>query len=107
MLLGALVDAGLPFACLEETAAALNVGARLEMRKVSRSGLAATKWMCSRMREQGSGIRDQKANIAVSMGRVITTTRMMSMSIIRTPTRGIGRCRRLSKSFAPPRSPRA
>jgi uncharacterized protein len=32
-----------PFACLEETAAALGVGARLEMRKVSRGGLAATK----------------------------------------------------------------
>jgi uncharacterized protein (TIGR00299 family) protein len=43
MLLGALVDAGVPFACLEQTAAALNVGARLEMRKVSRGGLAATK----------------------------------------------------------------
>ena len=43
MLLGALVDAGLPFACLEETTAALGVGARLEMRKVSRGGLAATK----------------------------------------------------------------
>ena len=43
MLLGALVDAGVPFARLEETAAALNVGARLEMRKVSRGGLAATK----------------------------------------------------------------
>jgi hypothetical protein len=43
MLLGALVDAGVPFACLEETAAALNVGARLEMRKVSRGGLAGTK----------------------------------------------------------------
>jgi uncharacterized protein (DUF111 family) len=43
MLLGALVDAGVPFACFEETAAALNVGARLEMRKVSRGGLAATK----------------------------------------------------------------
>jgi hypothetical protein len=43
MLLGALVDAGVPFRCLEETAAALNVGARLEMRKVSRGGLAATK----------------------------------------------------------------
>jgi uncharacterized protein (TIGR00299 family) protein len=38
-----LVDAGVPFRCLEETAAALNVGARLEMRKVSRGGLAATK----------------------------------------------------------------
>jgi uncharacterized protein (TIGR00299 family) protein len=43
MLLGALVDSGVPFACLAETAAALNVGARLEMRKVSRGGLAATK----------------------------------------------------------------
>jgi uncharacterized protein (TIGR00299 family) protein len=43
MLLGALVDAGVPFACLEETAAALNVGARLEMRKMSRGGIAAIK----------------------------------------------------------------
>src|ERR1017187_10706835 len=43
MLLGALVDAGVLFACLEETTAALNVGARLEMRKVSRGGLAAIK----------------------------------------------------------------
>jgi pyridinium-3,5-bisthiocarboxylic acid mononucleotide nickel chelatase len=43
MLLGALVDAGVPFDVLAETAAALNVGARLEMRKVSRGGLAAVK----------------------------------------------------------------
>ncbi len=43
MLLGALVDAGVPFACLEETAAALNVDARLSLHKVSRGGLAATK----------------------------------------------------------------
>ncbi len=43
MLLGALVDAGVPFALLEETAAALNVGARLTMRKVMRGGLSATK----------------------------------------------------------------
>lgn len=43
MLLGALVDAGVPFTLLEETAAALNVGARLEMRKVTRGGVAATK----------------------------------------------------------------
>jgi uncharacterized protein (TIGR00299 family) protein len=43
MLLGALVDAGVPFESLAETVAALNVGARLEMRKVSRGGLAATK----------------------------------------------------------------
>jgi len=43
MMLGALVDAGVPFESLAETVAALNVGARLEMRKVSRGGLAATK----------------------------------------------------------------
>jgi uncharacterized protein (TIGR00299 family) protein len=43
MLLGALVDAGVSFDALAETAAGLNVGARLEMRKVSRGGLAATK----------------------------------------------------------------
>ena len=43
MLLGALVDAGVPFALLEETTTALNVGAHLEMRKVSRGGLAGTK----------------------------------------------------------------
>jgi uncharacterized protein (TIGR00299 family) protein len=43
MLLGALVDAGVPFALLEETAALLNVGARLEMRRVSRGGIAGTK----------------------------------------------------------------
>jgi uncharacterized protein (TIGR00299 family) protein len=43
MLLGALVDAGVPFHLLEETVAALNVDARLEMRRVTRGGLAATK----------------------------------------------------------------
>lgn len=43
MMLGALVDAGVPFDLLAETAAALNVGARLEMRQVSRGSLAAIK----------------------------------------------------------------
>jgi uncharacterized protein (TIGR00299 family) protein len=43
MMLGALVDAGVPFELLAETATALNVGARLEMRKVSRGSLAAIK----------------------------------------------------------------
>jgi uncharacterized protein (TIGR00299 family) protein len=37
------VDAGVPAGLLEETAAALNVGARLEISKVVRSGIAATK----------------------------------------------------------------
>jgi pyridinium-3,5-bisthiocarboxylic acid mononucleotide nickel chelatase len=43
MLLGALVDAGVSFDLLAETAAALNVGARLELRKVSRGGIGGTK----------------------------------------------------------------
>jgi len=43
MLLGALIGAGVPFESLAETAAALNVGAHLELRKVSRGGLAGTK----------------------------------------------------------------
>jgi hypothetical protein len=43
MLLGALVDAGVPFELLAETAAVLNVGVRLELRRVSRGGLAAAK----------------------------------------------------------------
>lgn len=43
MFLGALVDAGVPFSLLESTAAALNVGARLECRKVMRGGLTGTK----------------------------------------------------------------
>ncbi len=43
MLLGALVDAGVSFETLAATATALNVGARLEMRKVSRGGIAGIK----------------------------------------------------------------
>ena len=43
MLLGALVDAGVSFDMLAETAAVLNVGAHLESRKVMRGGITATK----------------------------------------------------------------
>jgi hypothetical protein len=43
MLLGALVDAGVPFPFLEETAVRLDVGARLETSKVTRGGISATK----------------------------------------------------------------
>jgi len=43
MMLGALVDAGVPFGTLAETVVSLNVGAHLEMRKVDRGGLAGTK----------------------------------------------------------------
>jgi pyridinium-3,5-bisthiocarboxylic acid mononucleotide nickel chelatase len=43
MFLGALVDAGLAVRVLEETVTALKVGARLEISRVNRSGIAATK----------------------------------------------------------------
>jgi len=43
MMLGALVDAGAPFDVLRATAEALNVGAKLEARKVLRGGITATK----------------------------------------------------------------
>jgi pyridinium-3,5-bisthiocarboxylic acid mononucleotide nickel chelatase len=43
MFLGALVDAGVPSSLLEQAVAALNVGARLEISTVLRSGIGATK----------------------------------------------------------------
>ena len=43
MFLGALVDAGVPVALFEETVAALNIPARLEVSRVNRSGISATK----------------------------------------------------------------
>lgn len=64
MLLGALVDAGVPFDLLAGTAAVLDVGARLEMRKVMRGGLTGIKVDVitdEGTEEQGTGIRDQGA----------------------------------------------
>jgi pyridinium-3,5-bisthiocarboxylic acid mononucleotide nickel chelatase len=43
MFLGALVDAGVPASLLEGTVAALKIGARLEISRVVRGGIAATK----------------------------------------------------------------
>src|SRR5690349_10730935 len=43
MFLGALVDAGVPAKLLQETVAALNIGARLEISRVMRSGISAIK----------------------------------------------------------------
>jgi pyridinium-3,5-bisthiocarboxylic acid mononucleotide nickel chelatase len=43
MFLGALVDAGVPISLLEQTTASLNIGARLESRKVVRGGITGTK----------------------------------------------------------------
>src|SRR5579864_4081404 len=43
MFLGALIDAGVPPRLLEETVVALGIGARLEISRVIRSGISATK----------------------------------------------------------------
>jgi len=43
MFLGALVDAGVPAALLEETIAALNIDARVEISRVNRASINATK----------------------------------------------------------------
>ena len=43
MFLGALVDAGVPDDVLRQTVAALKVGARLEVSRVDRAGISATK----------------------------------------------------------------
>ncbi len=43
MVLGALIDAGVEARVLEESVAALNIGARLKICKVTRSGIIATK----------------------------------------------------------------
>ena len=43
MFLGALVDAGVSAQILEETVASLKIGARLEISRVNRSGISATK----------------------------------------------------------------
>jgi pyridinium-3,5-bisthiocarboxylic acid mononucleotide nickel chelatase len=63
MLLGALVDAGVPAQVLSETAAALDVGAHLLVHKVMRGGLTATKVdvVTGEDREQGTGNREQDA----------------------------------------------
>src|SRR6202165_5956140 len=43
MFMGALIDAGVPPRLLEKTAAALGLGARLEISRVVRNGISATK----------------------------------------------------------------
>jgi uncharacterized protein (TIGR00299 family) protein len=43
MFLGALVDVGVPKELLEQTVAALNIGARLEISRVQRNGISAIK----------------------------------------------------------------
>ena len=43
MLLAALVDAGVPFSVLEDAVVSLDIGARLELRRVNRSGIDSAK----------------------------------------------------------------
>jgi pyridinium-3,5-bisthiocarboxylic acid mononucleotide nickel chelatase len=43
MFLGALVDAGVPFELLQKTVVELNIGASLELSRVDRAGISATK----------------------------------------------------------------
>jgi uncharacterized protein (DUF111 family) len=43
MLLAALVDAGVPFSVMEEAVASLGLEARLELRRVNRSGIDSAK----------------------------------------------------------------
>jgi pyridinium-3,5-bisthiocarboxylic acid mononucleotide nickel chelatase len=43
MFLGALIDAGVSFELLEKTVADLNIGAKLELSRVDRAGISATK----------------------------------------------------------------
>jgi uncharacterized protein (DUF111 family) len=115
MLLGALVDAGVPFTLLEETAAALNVGARLEKRKVSRGGLAATKVDVIARSRRGACAMEMRSTpterIRMKLIHTVKTrmntdrmnTRIRMSTRTSTPTKLIGRCRRFWRSFAPPR----
>src|SRR5271166_6894598 len=43
MFLGALLDAGVPFELFQKTVADLNIGATLELSRVDRAGISATK----------------------------------------------------------------
>jgi uncharacterized protein (DUF111 family) len=43
MFLGALVDAGVPLAIMQDAVAALGLDARLELKRVDRSGIHAAK----------------------------------------------------------------
>jgi uncharacterized protein (DUF111 family) len=113
MLLGALVDAGVPFDCWQRRRRALNVGARLEMRKVSRGGLAATKVDVitpglTRGREAAHSHEDSCTpdSHGASHSHSHERTRMRRHARIRnksrTATRRIGTCRRSRNHSAAP-----
>jgi uncharacterized protein (TIGR00299 family) protein len=67
MFLGALVDAGVPLAVLEEATAALKIGASLKIEPVDRSGISCTKvhvledGHLAENQEADAGIEEQKS----------------------------------------------
>jgi len=62
MFLGALVDAGVPLAVLEEATAALKIGASLKIETVDRSGISCTK---VHVMEDGHLAENQEADAGV------------------------------------------
>ncbi len=84
MLLGALVDAGVPFALLEETTAALNVKRTSTNTNTNRIRMSSIRTM---------GIRMMRMNIAnIRMNRM--RRKSMVMQNIRIRTSIIARCPR-------------
>ena len=57
MFLGALVDAGVSPKLLEDTVAALDIGARLEISRVMRGGICGDQSRCVRQRRKRSAAR--------------------------------------------------
>ena len=57
MFLGALLDAGVPFALFEKTVADLDIGATLEISRVDRGGISATKLDVIVQRREGHAAR--------------------------------------------------
>jgi pyridinium-3,5-bisthiocarboxylic acid mononucleotide nickel chelatase len=70
MFLGALVDAGVSPKLLEDTVAALDIGARLEISRVLRGGISATK-----VDVYSNGEKDlpREVHSGSSMGMIILT----------------------------------
>lgn len=66
MFLGALVDAGVPLAVLEEATAALKIGASLKIETVDRSGISCTK---VHVMEDGHLAENQEADVRIDEQR--------------------------------------
>ncbi len=68
MFLGALVDAGVPAKVLEDTVTALDLGARLEISRVMRSGISATKvdvWVDGKKKVPREAQREKPSELQV------------------------------------------